>query len=175
MNHIVYLALGSNLGDREQFLKNAILYLSEHPHIIIKKLSSIYETEPVGYVDQDPFLNMVVEIQTSLDALSLLSVTQEIEEKCDRVRAIRWGPRTIDLDILLYDQENMKMENLCIPHPRMWERAFVIVPLMELNSTLVSPHADKPITEVYGELADKEGVKLWKKIAWVEEYGLSGN
>ncbi|WP_088105909.1 2-amino-4-hydroxy-6-hydroxymethyldihydropteridine diphosphokinase [Halalkalibacter urbisdiaboli] len=159
----VYLALGSNIGDREAYLEKAIRELSAHPQIEVKQASSIYETEPIGYVEQQAFLNMVIYIRTNLSPQKLLAETQAIEQLCGRKRDIHWGPRTLDLDILLYDEENMKMENLCIPHPRMWERAFVVVPLMQLNPSLYSESLNKSIAEVYKELPDKEGVIVWKR------------
>ncbi len=161
MNHHAFIALGSNIGDRASYLEQAIALMNDHNDIRVIKRSSIYETEPVGYVDQQSFLNMVIHVQTSFNPRELLEVTQSIERECGRKRDVRWGPRTIDLDILLFDQENMEMENLSIPHPRMWERAFVIVPLIELEPTLYVEQRGQSIKEVYDELLDKEGVMLW--------------
>ncbi|MFC0559615.1 2-amino-4-hydroxy-6-hydroxymethyldihydropteridine diphosphokinase [Halalkalibacter alkalisediminis] len=161
MSHNVYIALGSNIGDRYEHLMSAIELLKEQPRIQFLTSSSIYETEPVGYVDQQSFLNMVVAVTTTLGPRELLAVTQSIEERCGRTRDVRWGPRTIDLDILLFDQENMVMENLSIPHPRMWERAFVIVPLMEVYPDLYATHLKQSIQEIYKALPDKEGVRIW--------------
>ncbi len=157
MNHRAFIALGSNIGDRAAYLEQAIAMLSAHPQIEVVKRSSIYETEPIGYVEQQSFFNMVIEVETTLSPCELLETTQAIEHKCGRVRDIRWGPRTIDLDILLYDQENMEMENLMIPHPRMWERAFVVVPLMELDRTIVREDGQS-IIDIFNRLTDK-GVK----------------
>lgn len=161
MKHHVYIALGSNIGDRQAHLHRAIGLLQEEDRIQVIQQSSIYETEPIGYTDQQSFLNMVIRIQTACSPSELLEITQAIEQRCGRTREIKWGPRTIDLDILLYDQENMEMENLIIPHPRMWERAFVIVPLMELEPELVNDEG-KSIQEVYRHLDDRAGVKKWK-------------
>ncbi|WP_033542037.1 2-amino-4-hydroxy-6-hydroxymethyldihydropteridine diphosphokinase [Planococcus sp. CAU13] len=130
-----YLSLGSNMGNRLGMLKQAVRLLKEHPAIDILKISSLYETDPVGFTDQDAFLNMVVHLKTDLSALALLEVCQDIEEKLERKRKVRWGPRTMDLDILLYNQEILRTDKLTIPHPRMHERAFVLVPLLELDST----------------------------------------
>ncbi|MFC0472913.1 2-amino-4-hydroxy-6-hydroxymethyldihydropteridine diphosphokinase [Halalkalibacter kiskunsagensis] len=170
MKHDVYIALGSNIGDRYDYLEKAIELLRAEEHIQVVKRSSIYETEPVGYVDQQSFLNMVVYIQTALSAWELLGVTQSIERDCGRERDIRWGPRTIDLDILLFDQENMMMENLSIPHPRMWERAFVIVPLKEIHPNLYAKHLGQTIQEIYDELPDKEGVTIWNPETTEEKF-----
>ncbi|WP_052013295.1 2-amino-4-hydroxy-6-hydroxymethyldihydropteridine diphosphokinase [Halalkalibacter akibai] len=161
MRHNVYIALGSNVGERYSHLITAIELIEEHEHIKLVKRSSIYETEPIGYVDQQSFLNMVIHIQTDLHARELLDVTQKIEQQCGRKRDVRWGPRTLDLDILLFDQEYMLMEDLSIPHPRMWERAFVIIPLMELHPTLRATHLNKSIHEIAEGLVDKEGVRRW--------------
>ncbi|ARK28475.1 2-amino-4-hydroxy-6-hydroxymethyldihydropteridine diphosphokinase [Halalkalibacter krulwichiae] len=170
MNHDVYIALGSNIGDRYDHLKTAIHLLDQHERISVEKQSSIYETEPVGYVNQQAFLNMVIYVKTDLSPRELLDVTQAIETRCGRKRDIRWGPRTIDLDILLFDQENMVMETLSIPHPRMWERAFVMIPLMELQPMLKAPHSDKSLEEIYKALPDKEGVRKWNPGIVEEEF-----
>ena len=107
--------------------------------INVKTVSSIYETAPVGYVDQPSFLNIVVYIETSYSALEILKICQSIENELGRVREIRWGPRIIDLDILLFNNENIEVENLIVPHPRMFERAFVLVPLLEIANKPLSP------------------------------------
>ena len=154
-----FLSLGSNLGDRLSMLKQAVRLLREHPQVEVCRISSLYETDPVGFTDQNPFLNMVVHLQTSLSALELLDICQEIEQKLARKRTVRWGPRTIDLDILLYNQDNMKTERLIVPHPRMQERAFVLIPLLELHPSMEG--AEKP---------SSTGVRLWKKYSGVEEF-----
>lgn len=146
-----YLSLGSNIGDRLAMLTEAVRLLSEHPAIAVKAVSSIYETDPVGYTDQEAFLNLALEIGTTLPASELLDVCQSIEEQLERKRIIRWGPRTIDLDILLYNQDNMETERLTVPHPRMHERAFVLVPLLEIAPQLKSRYPVQP-----------DGVRLWK-------------
>ena len=158
-----YIALGSNIGDRASFLKFGLKSLEDDVKISIISYSSIYETSPVGYVEQADFLNMVVEIKTSYDPLHLLDCTQEIQKEAGRNTEIRWGPRTLDLDILLYNKENIEMEHLIIPHPRMHERSFVIVPLKEINPSLYFPAMEKSIEQVYEELSDKEGVRIWKR------------
>lgn len=145
-----YLSLGSNMGDRLEMLKQAVRLLVEQTGVDVLKISSLYETDPVGFTEQDTFLNMVVYLQTDLSALELLEVCQDIERKLDRKRKIRWGPRTIDLDILLYNHDYIKTERLIIPHPRMHERAFVLVPLLELDATqdFIEPQ--------------REGIEIWK-------------
>ncbi|MBP3953455.1 2-amino-4-hydroxy-6-hydroxymethyldihydropteridine diphosphokinase [Bacillus suaedae] len=163
MKHLAYIALGSNIGQREEYLERAILLLDEHERINVIERSSIYETDPVGYIDQQAFLNMVILVRTDLTAERLLTETQRIELECGRTREVKWGPRTIDLDILLFDQENMEMENLTIPHPRMWERAFVLVPLTEIAPTLYISALGKTILELFHQLPEEEGVRVWNE------------
>lgn len=117
-----FIGLGSNIGNREQFLEQAIRLLHKQPQIAVTRLSSIYETEPYGPVKQEPFLNMVAEIQTSLPPHDLLQVTQDIERRLKRERLIRWGPRTIDLDILTYADKMIETDSLVIPHPEITKR-----------------------------------------------------
>ena len=138
----VYIALGSNIGDREASLREAIKFLKNHSSIKISKISSLYESEPVGPVKQGNFYNMVVEIETELTPENLLSVCQLIEQRLKRKKTVKWGPRTIDLDILLYDSLEVNLEELIIPHPEMKNRAFVLVPLLE-----IAPEAKLPSGE----------------------------
>jgi 2-amino-4-hydroxy-6-hydroxymethyldihydropteridine diphosphokinase len=165
----VFISLGSNIEDRLEFLRFGVMNLMENVNITIKKCSTIYETTPVGFLDQADFLNMVVELETSYTALELLECTQEIQRKTGRKFNVKWGPRTLDLDILLYNQENIEMEQLIVPHPRMFERSFVMVPLREVAPCLYFSSIKKSIQEVYQELLDKEGVRLWKNPFGEEE------
>lgn len=163
MMNKVYIGLGTNVGDRESNLKDAISELAAVPEIEIVSLSSIYETNPVGYLEQGKFLNMVVCINTTFDAQTLLVTCMKIEQNLGRKREIRWGPRTIDLDILLYNQENIVTENLIVPHPRIMERAFVAIPLVEIDKDITLPNMDKPVREVMDDIPEKEGVRIWKQ------------
>lgn len=131
-----YLGLGTNMGDRLEYLKSACEILSKNDFININKESKIYETKAWGYTDQADFLNMCIEVETTLDIYDLLEACQEVEKKLNRERIIRWGPRTIDVDILFFNDIILNDENLSIPHPRISERAFVLIPLMDLNSNL---------------------------------------
>jgi 2-amino-4-hydroxy-6-hydroxymethyldihydropteridine diphosphokinase len=169
MNNVVYLSLGTNIGEREHNLGQAIKFLLQDENIMLIDLSSIYETDPVGYNDQPSFLNLVVKIHTSYQPLELLTKTQQIEVELGRVRDIRWGPRTIDLDILLYNQENIQTEPLTVPHPRMTERGFVMIPLYEINPDIQIPGKKLILNELISQLLDKEGVRLWKQISGAEE------
>lgn len=150
--------MGSNMGDRLEMLKQAVRLLREHPSIDVSEISSLYETDPVGFTEQEPFLNMVVLVQTDLSAQALLDVCQEIERKLERKREVRWGPRTIDLDILLFNQDIVNSERLTIPHPRMHERAFVLVPLLELDDEqdFIEPQ--------------REGIELWRTYNSVDSF-----
>ncbi|MCM3712198.1 2-amino-4-hydroxy-6-hydroxymethyldihydropteridine diphosphokinase [Sporosarcina luteola] len=159
--NIAYLSIGSNIGDRLHHLKEAVRALHSHEGIDVTKISSIYETAPVGYTEQADFLNLAVSIATSLDPFELLAACQQIENGLGRVREIRWGPRTVDLDILLYNNDNIEAENLIVPHPRMGERAFVLVPLLEIAPSILHPVTGTPFAV---EAPDEEGVLLWKKV-----------
>lgn len=134
---ISYLGIGGNIGDTKTSIKDTIELLKENENINVTKESSLYETEPVGYTDQAWFLNVVVEIETSLKPLELLRYCQYIENELKRERIIRWGPRTIDVDILLYEDYLSDSEVLTLPHPRMTKRAFAMVPLYEINKDLI--------------------------------------
>ncbi|SDE54613.1 2-amino-4-hydroxy-6-hydroxymethyldihydropteridinediphosphokinase [Paenibacillus sp. UNCCL117] len=139
--------------------------LGEHPGIETVSCSGIYETEPVGYVDQDSFLNMVVAVNTSLSPYRLLESMQQIEQRLGRKREIRWGPRTIDLDLLLFGDIRQDEPELIIPHPRMMERAFVLVPLIDAMEKLKPSgieHA-QVYREQLGRVEGKGGVMLWRK------------
>ncbi len=129
----VLLSIGSNMGDREANLAFAEERLESCPQINDLKKASIYETEPVGYTDQADFLNTCVSFKTTLSPDELLDLTSGIENDCKRVRTIRWGPRTLDIDIIFYGDEKIDTPRLTIPHPRWQERAFVIVPAKELK------------------------------------------
>ncbi|MFB6469351.1 2-amino-4-hydroxy-6-hydroxymethyldihydropteridine diphosphokinase [Cytobacillus sp. Hz8] len=165
MDNQAYIALGSNIGNRFLYLSQAIQELAKRKEVVLENTSSVYETDPVGYEDQDPFLNMVIKVSTSLKPMDLLMVCQEIEKNLGRKREIRWGPRTLDLDILLYNQENIESENLMIPHPRMTERAFVMIPLLEINPDIHVPKMNQSLKDLWNDqvISNKEGVRKWKQ------------
>lgn len=158
--NIAFLSIGSNIGDRLRHLQESVQALHSQEGIEVEAVSSVYETAPIGYIGQADFLNMAVKLQTTLDPHALLKVCQQIEYDLGRKRLIRWGPRTIDLDILLYNNENIESENLIVPHPRMYERAFVLVPLFEIAPELAGSR----------EVVQTSGVNLWKKINGVESF-----
>ena len=138
--HRVYLSLGSNIGERETYLENALNALRSHRSIRLGKISPIYETEPYGGVEQQNFLNCCVSIDTILEPSQLLDYLHLVEKGNDRTREIHWGPRTLDMDILLYDDVVMHTEDLCIPHIDMHNRLFVLEPLND-----IAPYAYHPV------------------------------
>ncbi len=144
-----FLGLGSNLGDRAHYLEEAISALAS-PQIMVNAVSRIYETEPWGLMDQPLYWNQVIEVDTSLKPLELLHVCQSVEHRLGRERLLHWGPRTIDIDLLIYDNTVSRSEELILPHPYLEERAFVLAPLREIAPELVLP-SGRSITEVFGE------------------------
>ncbi|TFE01944.1 2-amino-4-hydroxy-6-hydroxymethyldihydropteridine diphosphokinase [Jeotgalibacillus sp. R-1-5s-1] len=160
MPALAYVSLGSNIGDSLSNLQQAIRLLDETAGVKVKSVSSVYETDPVGYEDQQVFLNIAAGVETNLSPDELLVRCLEIEQTLGRERVIRWGPRAIDLDVLLYDDEQLETERLTIPHPRMHERSFVLVPLLELNPSLIHPVLHQPFSEL---LTDTSGVRLFKE------------
>ncbi len=140
----VFLALGSNLGPRHKNLKQALTLL-ENRGIAINRQSSIIETDPVGGPEQGPFLNMVILTRTSLDPFRLLATIKGIESQMGRVKSVVNGARIIDIDILLYGSAQINAENLTIPHPRMWSRDFVLIPLKEIAADIFNKetHANR--------------------------------
>ena len=128
-----FLGLGSNLGDRAGYLRSAVASLAD-----VVAVSPVYETEPVGGPDQLAFLNLVVELETGLDARGLLAECRRLEHAAQRVREERWGPRTLDVDVLWVDGEEVADADLVVPHPRMWSRRFVLAPLADLAPDLVT-------------------------------------
>ena len=166
--HIVYIALGSNVGDRQSNLMQAIQGLREQ--VAVDQLSSIYETEPAYYLDQPFFLNMVCGGQTNLAPDQLLHFLKRLEQRLGRQSAIRFGPRSIDLDILLYDDQIIEQQDLAIPHPRMAERPFVLVPLAEIAPDLVPPGFHQSVAELaqHGDIHDKIVRSRDSLIPWLE-------
>ena len=156
--HKIYLSLGSNIGETRKNLEEALEMLAEK--VKITAVSSYYETEPVGYKDQSWFLNIAVAGETVLAPYELLSFTQSSEPGMGRVKLIRFGPRNIDIDILLYDDLILNDETLTIPHPRMTERAFVVEPLYEIAPELRV--AGVPLAEILANLQGEQIRKLPK-------------
>jgi 2-amino-4-hydroxy-6-hydroxymethyldihydropteridine diphosphokinase len=158
-NAIAYLGLGSNIGDREEYIEQAVFILEKNPNIEVIKRSSNYETEAEGAENQPPFINAAVEIKTKLSPHELLAVCQEIETTLGREREVEWGPRTIDIDILLYDGEIISDDKLQLPHPLMHERYFVLKPLRDIAPDLIHPVLEKTIDALYEEKKTDTGEK----------------
>ena len=146
----VYIGIGSNLGDRHKNCLRAVELLKKSG-LSVTKQSSVHETEPWGLTDQPAFLNMAVEMETGLATTELLGLLKKIEKDMGRQETVKWGPRIIDIDILLYDDIILNTDALTIPHPLMHEREFVLVPLAELANDLVHPVLKKRIGELLKE------------------------
>ncbi len=159
----VYLSAGSNVGDRIGYLQQANILLKHTEGINVLDCSSLYETEPVGYKDQGWFVNAVLKIETCLDPQTLLSECMRIEKQLGRQREqeIRWGPRTIDLDILFYGDKLVSEDFLDIPHPRMHERAYALVPMLELDPDFLHPVLKKSVFDIHNDLENPEEVYLY--------------
>jgi 2-amino-4-hydroxy-6-hydroxymethyldihydropteridine diphosphokinase len=160
MKHTVYFGLGSNIGDRKVYLQAAVSALSRSVEVLAA--SPIYETEPWGFEDQDCFLNQVVQAETDLTPEELLQFVKDVEARVGRRARFRYGPREIDVDILFYDELHMESYGLQVPHPRIAERAFVLVPLADIAPDLYHPTLGKTIKELLSRV-DTSGIELYKE------------
>ncbi len=158
-NNIVYLSLGSNIGNRKQNLEIAISEIAKFAHIT--KKASIYESEPVDYKEQPDFLNTILVIATKLNPAELIIKLQEIEHLMGRKKEIDKGPRNIDLDIIFYNNEIIEDQNLKIPHPSFSKRNFVLTPIAEIDPTFTDPVSHKTVEELKKILTKPTRVKLW--------------
>ena len=152
-----YLGLGSNIGDKEENIQRAVELIKEKCEV--SRQSSFYETEPVGYDNQDWFLNSAMKVKTILAPKELLDFLQSIEQKVGRVKTFKNGPRVIDLDILFYDSQIIKEDDLIVPHPRLHERLFVLEPLHEICSDYIHPIFRKSIKELYLNMTKEKEVR----------------
>jgi 2-amino-4-hydroxy-6-hydroxymethyldihydropteridine diphosphokinase len=159
---IIYLSLGSNLGDREANLRRAIAALGD-AGVRVRRVSSLYETEPVDFLDQPWFLNCVVEGETKLPVLVLLRELQHMEARMGSKKLIAKGPRLIDMDILLYGEETIDTPELQVPHPRMHLRRFVLVPLMEIAPKLQHPSWRRTVKQLLEETPDRSTVRRFDR------------
>lgn len=161
-----YLALGTNLGDRLANLNRAVELLFAEPGLELEACSNIYETEPVGGPEQGPFLNACLSVKTDLEPADLLLRMLAVEEKMDRVREERWGPRIIDLDLLIYEDTIMNTPLLQLPHPRLAERDFVLIPLASIAPGLIVPGGIKTVKQILEQRKENKGVKFFCKPYW---------
>ena len=150
----VYIAAGSNLGDKEETLKEAIDKIDKRKDCVDTKVSNFYTTDPVGYEDQDQFVNCVFEINTLPTPSELMDTLLEVEKDVKRERIIRWGPRTLDLDIIFYNDIISYDEHILIPHPRAHERQFVMKPMCDINPYYVHPIYRKRVMDISSELGE---------------------
>ncbi|MBQ3601980.1 MAG: 2-amino-4-hydroxy-6-hydroxymethyldihydropteridine diphosphokinase [Lachnospiraceae bacterium] len=153
--HQVFLGLGANLGDKKENIKKAIESFSEHPLCCVEKVSSFIETKPYGVKEQDTFINGVILLKTMLSPNQLLGLIGQVENNLNRIRITHWGPRTIDVDILLYDDLIIAEENLQIPHIEMYKRDFVLQPLVEIAPYAFHPIKKKNVKELWEELQNR--------------------
>ena len=157
------LSLGSNIGNRMQFLTQAKKAIQKKAGVILKE-SNIYETEPWGVKNQDFYLNQIISLQTKLSPESLLSILQEIEKDLGRERLVPFGPRTIDIDILYYCNQILESKNLKIPHPFIQKRRFILVPLSEILPQMVHPLLNKTNIRLLEELEDDNEIIKWQPL-----------
>jgi 2-amino-4-hydroxy-6-hydroxymethyldihydropteridine diphosphokinase len=150
---IAYIGIGSNVGDREANCRKAIELLAEAGRVV--RVSSLYRTEPVGFHEQEDFINAVAEVETDRTPGDLLRACHAIEDRLGRKRGVRWGPRTADLDILLYGSQVVNQPGLAIPHPSMSIRKFVLIPLVEIAPDVVNPQLHRTATQLLDELNDR--------------------
>jgi len=163
----IFLGIGTNTGDREQNLIDAVSNLSDNKEICLLKTSSIFETEPVGYEAQPWFLNIVLELSTKFEPISLLATVKRIEKKMGRKEKFRWGPRNIDIDILSYEDRIMKSDKLIIPHARMHLRRFVLIPLAEIAPAFIHPEMKLTVQQMLIQCPDY-GVIRYKTFHRIE-------
>lgn len=156
--HTVFLSIGSNIGDRLQNCKDAIENIADSKEIAIIKKSSFYETEPWGDIEQNWFINCVVEIKTEFDALNLLALLLNIEKRLGRNRVKKGGPRAIDMDILFFNGEIIRTDNLVVPHPFLEQRRFVLTPLSEIAPDFIHPVLKKSAADLLRQADDNKKV-----------------
>jgi len=161
----VLVGVGSNLGDREFLIRKAVESMRDLPRTLVVRVSSLYDTDPVGEVEQPPFLNAVVWLETTLEPRELLWQLLLIEKRMGRVRSQRWGPRPIDLDLLFYDDQSIDEPDLTVPHPEAHRRGFVLLPLLELDPEFVHPSTGESIKKLIKRLPPdppvRKGGRFW--------------
>jgi 2-amino-4-hydroxy-6-hydroxymethyldihydropteridine diphosphokinase len=159
MENVAFIGIGSNVGDKIRNCGQAITEISRCKQNTLLAQSSLYRTEPIGYTQQDWFINGVIEIETSLTAYQLLHVLEDIEISMGRKKIRKWGPRIIDLDILFFNDEIIRCEGLTIPHPEVQYRAFVLIPLRDIAADYVHPSLKKSISQLAADLGHGQGIE----------------
>ena len=164
---MILIGLGSNLGERECQLEQALQWLEQAGDLHIISVSNLYETKPVGDTDQPEFLNMAARVETSLTPIELLQRCLAVENKMGRVRTRRWGPRIIDIDLLEYNARLVRQPELTLPHPEIVNRGFVLIPLNDIAPELILENG-KTVAEMAGQCLSgtQSDVRLWKKVNW---------
>jgi len=164
MGHIAYIGIGSNIGDKVHQCEKAVSEIIKIDRHKLLAKSSLFKTQPIGYTSQDWFVNGVIKIETDLEPFDLLRSLKAIEARLGRLKTFPWGPRAIDLDILLFDEEGIQTEALQIPHPRFHERQFVLIPLAEIDPNLIHPVLKRTVGELLDNLKEDQGVQKLKSL-----------
>jgi len=171
----VYVSLGANIGDREEFLSKAIRELKKIPEIDLIRFSDIYETSPWGNEEQNFFLNQIIELKTSLSSHELLNRCQDVEITLGRIKRELWGPREIDIDLLIFGDEQIVSENLILPHPRLTKRKFILQPLSVLVPDLFVPGEGKTVNQLLSICKDKNSISIYKERVNLDKESTNGN
>ena len=159
MRHIAYIGIGSNVGDKARQCERGVSELLKLDRHRLLRRSSLYKTQPIGHIAQDWFINLVIKLETEMDAPALLSSLKEIESRLGRVQTLRWGPRAIDLDILFFNDHQIQKDDLTVPHPLIQDRQFVLVPLVEIDPDFTHPVLKKTVKELLERLKEDQGVE----------------
>lgn len=159
MRHIAYIGIGSNVGDKARQCERGVSELLKLDRHRLLRRSSLYKTQPIGHIAQDWFINLVIKLETEMDAPTLLCSLKEIESRLGRVKTLRWGPRAIDLDILFFNDHQIQKDDLTVPHPLIQDRQFVLVPLVEIDPDFTHPVLKKTVKELLERLKEDQGVE----------------